>query len=47
MHLRTLFARFELSELPQNRKRARLAELALEFGLVSRRELEQPRPAGG
>jgi hypothetical protein len=44
MHLRTLFARFELSELPQNRKRARLAELALEFGLVSRRELEQPRP---
>ncbi len=32
---------FELSELPQNRKRARLAELALEFGLVSRRELEQ------
>jgi len=46
-NLRTLFARFELSELPQNRKRARLAELALEFGLVSRRELEQGRPSGG
>jgi pSer/pThr/pTyr-binding forkhead associated (FHA) protein len=40
MHLRTLFARFELSDLPQNQKRARLAELALEFGVVSRHELE-------
>ena len=46
MNLRTLFAAFELSELPQNRKRARLAELALELGLVSRRELEQRQAAG-
>jgi len=46
-NLRMLFARFELTELPQNRKRARLAELALEFGLVTRRELEQAEPQAG
>lgn len=40
MHLRTLFARFELSDLPQNQKRARLAEVALEYGLISKRDLE-------
>ncbi len=40
MNLRTLFNRLELSELPQNQKRARLAKIALEFGLVSRRDLE-------
>jgi hypothetical protein len=39
MHLRALFNRFELSELPQNQKRARLAECALQFGLISQREL--------
>jgi FHA domain len=39
MHLRTLFGRFELSDLPQNQKRARLAELTLQFGLISQREL--------
>jgi len=39
MHLRTLFNRFELAELPQNEKRARLAECALQFGLISQREL--------
>ena len=39
MHLRTLFGRLELSELPQNQKRARLAEIALQFGLVSQRDL--------
>jgi hypothetical protein len=39
MHLRTLFARFELSGLPQNQKRARLAECVLRFGVISRREL--------
>ena len=47
MNLRTLFAALQLSELPQNRKRARLAELALEFGLISHRELEREGPAGG
>jgi hypothetical protein len=39
MHLRTLFTRFELSELPQNQKRAKLAELALQLGVISQREL--------
>ena len=39
MHLRALFAKFELADLPQNQKRARLAECALRFGLVSQREI--------
>jgi hypothetical protein len=39
MHLRALFKRFGLSELPQNQKRARLAESALRLGIVSRREV--------
>jgi FHA domain len=39
MHLRTLFGKFELGELPQNQKRARLAELALQSGVISQREL--------
>jgi pSer/pThr/pTyr-binding forkhead associated (FHA) protein len=39
MHLGTLFSRFELSELPQNQKRARLAEVVLQFGLISQRDL--------
>ena len=34
MHLRELYARFEISELPQGKKRARLVELAVEFGFV-------------
>jgi hypothetical protein len=38
-HLRTLFGRFELTDLPQNQKRARLAEIALEHGIVSDRDL--------
>jgi len=38
-HLRVLFAQFGLGELPQNQKRARLAELALRLGLVSQRDL--------
>jgi FHA domain len=38
-HLRVLFARFGLGELPQNQKRARLAELALRTGIVSQRDL--------
>ncbi len=37
-HLRTLFAKFELSELPQNRKRAALAEAALRSGALSDRD---------
>ncbi len=39
MHLRALFKRFELGALPQNQKRARLAECALELGIVSPRDL--------
>jgi DNA-binding CsgD family transcriptional regulator len=39
MHLRTLFARFDLAGLPQGRKRAALAERALQLGVISQREL--------
>jgi pSer/pThr/pTyr-binding forkhead associated (FHA) protein len=38
-HLRLLFAKFELDGLPQNQKRVRLAECALQWGLVSPRDL--------
>jgi pSer/pThr/pTyr-binding forkhead associated (FHA) protein len=38
-HLRDLYQRFGLDDLPQNQKRTRLAELALEIGLVSRHDL--------
>jgi pSer/pThr/pTyr-binding forkhead associated (FHA) protein len=38
-HLRTLFERFEVGELPQNQKRMRLAELAVRSGIVSPRDL--------
>lgn len=39
MHLRALFGKFDLGELPQNQKRARLAERALQFGVISHRDL--------
>lgn len=39
MHLRTLFVKFELGHLPQNEKRARLAECALQYGVVSPHDL--------
>jgi FHA domain/Bacterial regulatory proteins, luxR family len=39
MHLRTLFGKFDLGELPQNEKRARLAECVLQYGVISRQEL--------
>lgn len=42
MHLRTLFGKFELSRLPQNEKRARLAETALRLGVVDERDLLDP-----
>jgi hypothetical protein len=38
-HLRLLFQRFEIADLPQNQKRARLVECAFQWGLVSEREL--------
>lgn len=36
-HLRTLFAKFRIEDLPQNQKRAKLVELALLSGVVSER----------
>lgn len=38
-HVRALFVAFGVEDLPQNRKRARLVELALESGIVTEREL--------
>jgi hypothetical protein len=37
-HLRSLFGKFELTGLPQNQKRARLAESALRLGVVTQRD---------
>jgi predicted component of type VI protein secretion system len=39
MHMRALFGKFELADLPQNQKRAKLAERALQSGEISRRDL--------
>ncbi len=38
-HLRVLFHRLDIDHLPQNAKRVRLAEMALQYGLISREEL--------
>jgi len=38
-HLRILFHKVGIDDLPQNRKRARLVEMALGHGLVSTRDL--------
>jgi pSer/pThr/pTyr-binding forkhead associated (FHA) protein len=38
-HLRTLFERFDVGDLPQNQKRVRLVELTLRSGLITVREL--------
>ncbi len=35
-HLRNLFRKFEIEDLPQNQKRTRLVRMAVEAGLVSR-----------
>jgi pSer/pThr/pTyr-binding forkhead associated (FHA) protein len=40
VHLRALYRKLGIGDLPQNRKRARLVELALHHGLVDDRELE-------
>jgi hypothetical protein len=40
-HLRTLFGRFGIEDLPQNAKRTRLVELAFETGSVTQRDLER------
>ncbi|HEX4436823.1 MAG TPA: FHA domain-containing protein [Solirubrobacteraceae bacterium] len=39
MHLRTLFGKFALGDLPQNQKRTRLAESALQSGAIAHRDL--------
>lgn len=41
-HLRALFDRFGIGDLPQNQKRIRLAELAIRNGIVAPRDLEGP-----
>jgi pSer/pThr/pTyr-binding forkhead associated (FHA) protein len=38
-HLRALFAKFGIEDLPQNQKRVRLVELAMTSGIVTIREL--------
>ncbi|MBF6214571.1 FHA domain-containing protein [Nocardia puris] len=38
-HLRTLFAKFGVENLPQNQKRVRLAALAMQSGIISERDL--------
>jgi hypothetical protein len=38
-HLRVLFEKFEIGDLPQNQKRVRLVELAMRGGLISVRDL--------
>lgn len=38
-HLRTLFERFELGDLPQNQKRVKLVELTLRSGQITIRDL--------
>jgi DNA-binding CsgD family transcriptional regulator len=42
-HLKALFQRFDVPELPQNRKRAELARRALEAGAVGPRDLKTSR----
>jgi FixJ family two-component response regulator len=38
-HMRALFEKLEVEDLPQNQKRVALAERALQLGAISRREL--------
>jgi pSer/pThr/pTyr-binding forkhead associated (FHA) protein len=38
-HMRSLFAKFGVEDLPQNQKRVRLVELALKSGIVTPRDL--------
>jgi hypothetical protein len=38
-HMRALFERFDVGDLPQNQKRAKVVERAFQSGLISEREL--------
>jgi pSer/pThr/pTyr-binding forkhead associated (FHA) protein len=40
-NLRALFERFEVGDLPQNKKRIRLAEVAMRTGVISPRDLDR------
>jgi pSer/pThr/pTyr-binding forkhead associated (FHA) protein len=40
VHLRALYRKLGIEDLPQNQKRARLVELAFHHGLISERDLE-------
>jgi len=40
-HLRALFEKFGIGDLPQNQKRVRLVELALRQGVISVRDLDR------
>lgn len=40
MHLRNLFGKFEVGDLAQNQKRAKLAESALQLGVITPRDLQ-------
>jgi hypothetical protein len=42
-HLRTLYRKFGIEDLPQNQKRARLVELAIEGGYVESASASRPR----
>jgi pSer/pThr/pTyr-binding forkhead associated (FHA) protein len=42
-HVRSLFEKFGVEDLPQNRKRARLVELAFSSGTITQRDLEEPK----
>jgi pSer/pThr/pTyr-binding forkhead associated (FHA) protein len=39
-HLRTLFAKFGVEDLPQNQKRVKLVELALQSGAITPRDMD-------
>jgi pSer/pThr/pTyr-binding forkhead associated (FHA) protein len=41
-HLRALFEKFDVGDLPQNQKRIRLAALAIRSGVISPRDLDAP-----
>jgi pSer/pThr/pTyr-binding forkhead associated (FHA) protein len=45
-HLRAMFEKFEIRDLPQNRKRLRLAELAIERGAIAAIDLVTRRSDG-
>jgi pSer/pThr/pTyr-binding forkhead associated (FHA) protein len=46
-HLRALFSRFGIEELPQNEKRLRLVELAFRSGIVTEHDLRPPLTTRG